>query len=495
MIPKVAIINAPPYGVLEPQYDTPEFTRYALAVLAGWLREHANVEILLIDAKFERIGYQEVERRLRAFAPDLVGLTAFTNEIVQAGHVATLAKQLEAELGKPITTLVGGVHATALPEQTLLEFPPFDLVCVGDGEETLTELCGVLHQAPDQRDYSVIKGLAYRDGAGAPVRTAERQKAPEQARPPMPAWDLLPESPTALVMTSRGCPFRCNFCMNPNGRKVRGRDVDHVIEEFRWLVEERNTTDLHICDEIFTLDKERTHEILDGMIELGFGTKYTFHAQTHVRCVDEELLQKIARAGCRMLGFGLETGHADTLKAMGKGTDLKVIHKVIEQCKEVGIKLGTFFILGQPDETLESALATLKLAIEANPATPVFGLMVPYPGTKVWDWARAGERGYRLKNMHWNAFNKQIGDALELEGLDRRTIEVLQLGGYLAVFAANRRWRDLASFVWQYRTEALTAARKVLLGSVVEADGDDAYVLSPRQVRHLDDRLTHLVRS
>lgn len=486
---KVALVNAPPFALQEPQYDTPPFTRYSLAVLAGYLRTHGFGDLLLIDAKFERIGYREIQRRLEAFEPDIVGHTAFTNEIVQSGHVATLVADLAQRLGKPICNIVGGVHATALPEQTLDEFPQFDLVCVGDGEETLLELCQAWSTGEPTPMLPEIAGLCFRDGQGGHVRTAERAQIQDQSQIPMPAWDLLPPSPRALVMTSRGCPFACNFCMNPNGKKVRKRSVDHFLQEVKWLVEERGAVDLHICDEIFTIDKKRTHAILDGMIELGFGTKYTFHAQTHINTVDEEMLRKIDAAGCRMLGFGLETGDPEALKHMGKGTNLKKIQEIVDLTKATGIKLGTFFILGQPDEDWGSAWNTVKLAIECNPETPVFGVMVPYPGTQVWEWAKASEHGYRLKSLDWNDYNKQIGDALEFDGIGRRGIEFMQLAGYSLVFLKNRRYREFADFVWRYRTEGKTVLNKIVTGHLGRTGEAKQHDLELEDVLAIDRRM------
>lgn len=467
---RVALVNAPAYGLYEPQYDTPRFTRYALAVLAGYLRAHGVVEILLIDAKYERLGYREVRRRLAEFQPDVVGLTAFTNEIIQCGHVATLVRSIAAEQGRPILTIAGGVHVTAIPEDTLREFPQFDLVCVGEGEDTLLDLCRHVATGRPASALAQLPGLCLRDAStGEPVRTAARPRQSDQRQMPAPAWDLLPKCPTVLVMTSRGCPYACNFCMNPNGTKVRKRDVQPFLDEVRFLIEERGLEDLHICDEIFTLDKDRTHLILDGLIELGFGTRYTFHAQTHVRCVDAPLLEKIARAGCTFLGFGMETGDPDVLAQMGKGTNLDIMKSAVEMSHRSGVELGTFFILGQPNETPRSAWNTIKMAMTFNPKTPIFGVMVPFPGTKVWTWANQGERGYSIRSLDWNDYNKQVGDAVNFAGIDRRLLEAFQIAGYSLVFLGNGRFGDFARFVLQYRTEGLTVLRKIITGKVDDA--------------------------
>lgn len=467
---KIALVNPPPFGIFEPQYDTPSFTRLSLASLAGYLRIKNYSDLLLIDAKYERLNYSEIKARLKAFGPDVVGHTAFTNEVVQAARVATLVRSLSRELKKEIVNVLGGVHGTSLPEETLREFPDFDFLAVGEGEQTLLELIQYLdgqHSVP----LHLIPGLAYRDPnqSNVFVVTNRRQNIADQTLLPMPAWDLLPASPTCLVMSARGCPYTCNFCQNPNGRIVRKRGVDQFLNEIEWLVQRNNgKITLNICDEILTIDKARTHAILDGMMDLGFGKKkdLKFIAQTHVNTVDEPLLRKIAQAGCESIGFGLESGDDEIVRASGKGTNISHIRKIMKLAKKTDVPLLTYFILGQPNETVKTAMKSVRLAIQMNPQYPIFGIMVPYPGTKIWDWAMRGEMGYRLKSRNWNDYNKQIGNALEFEGINRKQIEILQLVGYCLVFLCNLRIGEFCSFAWKYRTEGVTVLKKILYSMI-----------------------------
>jgi radical SAM superfamily enzyme YgiQ (UPF0313 family) len=287
-------------------------------------------------------------------------------------------------------------------------------------------------------------------------------KIEDQTTLPMPAWDLLPKSPVVLVMTSRGCPFACNFCMNPNGRVVRKRDVDHFLREVKWVTHEREAKHLLICDEIMTVDKDRTHRILDGMMEIGFGKKYTFNGQTHVNCVDEPLLKKIKKAGVTTLGFGIESADPETLAKMGKGIKLQTIKSTVDLAKKCEVGLTTFFILGQPNETLRSAWRSVWFTVRINPVVPIFGIMVPYPGTKIWNWAKKGEMGYRLNSIDWNDYNKQIGNALTMEHVSRKQLELLQFIGYLLVFLVNLRLVELLRFIWKYKTEGVTVIKKII---------------------------------
>src|SRR5690606_3037131 len=139
---RVLLVNPPVIGVLEPWYDTPDFGRTGLAYLAGYLRQFDGFEIKIIDAKFERLNFEQTLEQLDEFKPDVVGLTAFTNEIKPAAYLAARIKKYNRD----ITTVIGGVHVTALPEETLNEFPYFDIGVVGEGEITFHELCEALRK-------------------------------------------------------------------------------------------------------------------------------------------------------------------------------------------------------------------------------------------------------------------------------------------------------------------------------------------------------------
>lgn len=448
------LINPPPHQRVD-EFDTPNFTRLGLACLAAQLRADGLAEVAIVDAKFERLSHQAVRDRVRAYGPDVVGLTAFTNEIKPAALVAAAVKALSPR----IVTVIGGVHASALPERTLEEFPAFDLAVVGEGELTFAELVAALGRgaAPDE-----IGGLCIRGGVG-PVRTAERERMADLGTLPLPAWDLLPPSPRYLFMTQRGCAYRCTFCANPNGRTVRARPIDHVMAELEAIIA-RGGERMYVCDELFTANRERTHRLLDAMIAAGIGRRLRWSAQTHVNLVDRELFAKMKAAGCHICGLGIETGDPDVMRRMKKGATLDRVMTARAAAREVGLPIEGLFIIGHPYETWESAMRTIELAVQLNPEQPTVGVMVPYPGTEVAAMAARGEGGYRLLSTDWNDYGKQIGNALAFESLSRRQLETLQMLAYVKVFLGNRRYGELVRFAWKYRSEGLAVMRKILLG-------------------------------
>lgn len=244
---------------------------------------------------------------------------------------------------------------------------------------------------------------------------------------------------------------------------MRKRSPELFVDELEWLVENMKPQRFFMCDEIFSVDMERTHRILDLMIERGIHEKVKWMAQTHVNFVDEDLFRKMKKAGAYMVGFGIETGDLDKLQYLRKGIrGWEKIEAAREAARRAGLPVEAYFIIGQPNETWESAKNTIELAVKVNPELPIFGIMVPYPGTEVARLAERGEGGYRIKSYDWNDYNKQIGDALEFEHLTRRQLEQLQLLGYLSVFVRNFRFLDLLRFVWRFRREGFVFLRKLL---------------------------------
>ena len=456
---RVVLVNPPPLAVVEPWYDRPDWGRIALAYLAGWLQRDAAIEVFVVDAKLERLDFSQVQSRVAELAADVVGLTAFTNEIKPAAYTASLVKDVLPDA----VTVIGGVHVTALPIQTLEEFSSFDVAVIGEGERTLEELCSAIRCGDD---LGHVAGLVYRpdtDATDRLVQTAPRPRLLDQELLPLPAWDLFPPMKSYWLQTIRGCPFNCVFCMNHNGRIARSRSVENVIEEIRWLVEDRGAHDLRFGDELFTVDMDRSRELMQALIESGLGEKIRWDCQTHVRFVDEDLLRLMKQAGCHIVELGIETGDEEKLKSLGKGTNLEMILKAAEAARRAKMPFGTFFIIGQPDETSESIRRTVDLAVRMNPDLPVIGLMCPYPGTEVARLAAEGQGGYRLVTTDWDEYNKQIGGAMEFAGMLRNQLEWIQVRAYLAVYLKNWRFWGLLKFAWHYRGGAWQMLKKALL--------------------------------
>ena len=248
--------------------------------------------------------------------------------------------------------------------------------------------------------------------------------------------------------------------MNPGGRVVRPRSVETTIKELKWLTENMKPESIYFGDEIFTVNQKRAEQICDEIINEKLHLSFSWRCQTHVNTLNQNLVHKMKQSNCKLVGLGIETGNDDTFKRMGKGTSRKKVKNAIKLLNKYKLKYSTFFILGQANETFRSAKDTVDFAIELNPMEPVFGLMVPYPGTVVWDMAKENRNGFKLLSTDWDAYNKQIGDALALDGITRPQLERLQFFGYVKVFLYNLRLLDFIKFCFKYRTTGFSLVFK-----------------------------------
>jgi anaerobic magnesium-protoporphyrin IX monomethyl ester cyclase len=449
---RVALINPPPPQRTE-RWDRADFPHIGLGYLAGVLRSQ-DISVAVLDGKLERIGVPEVLARLRELTPGLVGMSAMTHEIEIA---ADLAEQIKRTLpGTPV--VVGGVHATALPAQTLREFPVFDAAIFGEGERTLVEVVRAREAGVPP---AKIAGLAWRR-EGEVVQEPARPwlSAVELEQLPLPAWDLFPRARTYPVLTARGCPFGCIFCARPYGRIARIRSAESVLREFAWLLDSVQPRYIKVYDETFGIDRERTRALLDGLCAMDVPRRAHWWAHTRVSLADESLLEHMARAGCDHVGFGIESGNPEILRGISKDVDLEKAGRLVAAAKRAGMATEGFYIIGLPHETRATAWDTIRYAAGLNTRHVSIGLMVPYPGTEIYEMARRGAGGYRLISSDWRDFNKQLGHALELEGLTRPEMERLQLIGYVYFFLRNGRIFDFLRFCWQNHVEGWAFLRR-----------------------------------
>lgn len=393
---KLLLLNPPVTAVFEPWFDKPDFVRTSLATLAGYIRSRSSISVQCLDAKFEGLSFNDTVEKVVQLEPDYIGFTAFTNEIKPSAYLAGLIKQV---MPKSIT-IIGGAHITAMPQSTLKEFPTFDYGIFGEGEQTLLEF---IKAHNTKSTIETIEGLVYRNGNNV-IKNNERHRILDQDELPMPAWDLLPKAKEYYIQTIRGCPFTCVFCLNHNGRVARKRSVEKVVSEMEWLIDYAAPKRISFGDELFSIDINRTEELLDLMIEREIGKKVSWDIQTHVAYVNDTLFKKMKLANISKCEMGVEAGDNDILRKMGKGTNLDMIVRSFKLAKKYGIPTGSFLLLGQPNETLKSMWNTIKIGILINPTEPIIGTMVPYPGTEVAKLAAKGEAGFQLITTNWDEY-------------------------------------------------------------------------------------------
>lgn len=413
------------------------------------LEEKYNVKV--IDAKTLQLKTSEVIALALKEQPQVVGITAMTPDILSANIIA---EGIKKKLDK-VPIIIGGPHATALPRETLLEFPSFDIVVIGEGEFTVLDLIKQLSAGKGKESVKDIKGIAFRAN-GTIVFTSSRERIKDLDSLPFPAWQLFPRMSAYPIYATRGCPFQCNFCMRVLGNKVRKRHPTNIVAEIERNITEFGTKYFWFSDETFGVDPRWANELLDLMISRKLNETLKWMANSRANLANYDLYCKMNRAGCEMLQFGIESGNPNILQNSSKGFTLEHAVNAIKIAKKAGLSTGTFFIIGHPYETPSTAWDTIKFAAKINSTVVSFGIMVPYPGTKIWDMANRKEGGYTYISRNWNDYMKQHGRPLGLASLTLKQLERLQILAYLVFYLRNGRIGDLITFVKQHRKSLFT---------------------------------------
>jgi radical SAM superfamily enzyme YgiQ (UPF0313 family) len=348
-------------------------------------------------------------KRLEAFVPDIVGISCYTPTIPNGHKIASAVKRSMPKL--PV--VVGGPHVSALPEDTLGEFPDFDIGVIGEGEETMAELTEKLLSGSGFDD---VKGIIYRH-KGSPIKTQRRTPVEDLDQLPFPARHLL-DIPhykgqsyrgfsrsflkITEMMTSRGCPNRCIFCASDvvSGKTVRFRTAASVKAEIEECISRYGFNHFTVSDDTFTLKEERLYDICEEFAKLGV----TWNCNARVWPISKKILKLMADSGCTGVTFGVESGSPRILKLIKKNVTVEQIEDAFRWSREAGIKLieADAIIGSHPSETASEVKMTQALLRRIQPDIIMVSVIVPYPGTEVYDIMR--ERRLIFDDRRWDSF-------------------------------------------------------------------------------------------
>lgn len=453
LMPFDVVLVAPPAKVIREEYfDAPSFPEIGIAYVGGYIERHGIASVLLIDARLERLDHDATVQRVLECKPRIVGLTAFTHLITSA---ALLAERIKAA-DPGIVVVIGGYHASSLPEPTLREFPIFDYLVAGEGEMAFAKLVEAVMAG--ERDPQ-IPGVFYR--RGDVVHGLGRGEIPPHLDElGEPAWHLYdPEIfkrhvSLLPIMSLRGCPFSCNFCSRPYGQSVRRRTPSKVVDEIERNVTVYGVRSMRFHDETFSVHKKHVVDMANDILARKLDIQWT--ATVHANTINLELATLMKQAGCTLAGYGVESGDDQILASMNKGVNKKRLLEAAEIFRAAGLPFSALFIFGHPNETLKTIWASVRFAVKLKPDTLSFGIMVPYPGTDVWRMATKGEGGYVKLSPNWDDYNKFLGNAVELKTVSRSTLEFMQVFGYLYVLIMSGNFKELRRILVEERTRAFS---------------------------------------
>jgi|TARA_B100000959_G_scaffold223349_1_gene236691 anaerobic magnesium-protoporphyrin IX monomethyl ester cyclase len=387
---KILLINPSyqaAYGNSKASIVNPFFPTLGLATIAAVARKEGHhVEIL--DLCWRPYDYNLIKERVVQGKPDIVGITATTAGMNQLRDISCLVKNISEK----ILVVGGGAHLSALPMESLCE-SRMDVVCVGEGDYSFTEIC-------DGKPLSEINGVYYRYDDEI-FNTPLRQPVANLDDLPMPAWDLYDPAdykkiskliasypPVATVEFSRGCVFTCDFCASKVTMALgyRKKSPERCAEEVKYL-SSLGFNEFWLADDIFTSDQKWAGEVSEKIIEKNVDMHWTCNNGIRVESADDELFNKMKKAGCYKVSFGFESGNDEVLKGFGKGGKATT-HQgkvAVKKASEAGLQTNAYFMLGLSCDDEESMLDTVEYARTLPVDLLKFGLAIAFPGTEMFD--------------------------------------------------------------------------------------------------------------
>lgn len=378
-----------------------------LVSIAAYARKE-GFDIEILDTGVEKMSEKDVEDLLKEKRYDVVGIPCFTNTARYTFETAALVKRILPDS----LVVLGGVHATVLPEKTLEESPFADIVVIGEGELTFLEI--LRRRAKKDNRLDDLAGIAFRSGGGM-VKTAPRGFINDLDMLPVAAYDLLKleryiphptqyrRLPSFPILATRGCPFSCTFCSasKVHGRKLRVRSLDNVFSEIDLLIGRYGAKGLYIQDSSFTNSRNYVAEFCRRIIKGKYDLSWMCNAR--VDQIDAELVGLMKKAGCWQVTFGIESANESSLKLIKKSQNKPEILKAVETVRKAGMKIMACYILGLPGETDKEVENTIDFARSLATHTALFFLPVPYPGTELLDQCRS-DGGLR-SDVVWDDYN------------------------------------------------------------------------------------------
>lgn len=380
---KVLLIN--PNNYLERLLGSGKiFTKPSLPMgilyVASYLRLQ-GIKAGFHDSYLHNDTVEDVVQRVGRERPDLVGISCLTSNAPFVFHLGQALKKAFPD----IPVVLGNHHAAVFARFYILQ-DAADYVVHGEGELTTHELCLALKRGTG---FDAIDGLSHRVDDQV-VFNGPRKHIEDLSSLPIPFLEDLDYTAYPQLQgrermmfpaSSRGCVNRCKFCAVSDGHHFRARNPESVIQEMKLYVEKFGVTRFGFLDPLFVANPRRVFEICD-LIEREL-PPISWGCEGHVRFMSPELAQRMARAGCESVAFGIESGNQAVLDSIGKGTRLEQIRHAVEYVAPHIPVIG-LFILGLPGETEETIEQTVRFALDLPLRQAQFSMFCPYPGTELY---------------------------------------------------------------------------------------------------------------
>ncbi len=391
----IVLVFSKPFDLSKSQTCPPLGICYLASVL-----EQSGCRVSIVDLSITD-NYSEAASAIASMNPVMVGFSCTTPGFPLAVQVAQQVKEKN-----PKTKIIfGGPFATFTYREILSNYLHVDVVVRREGEQTLLELAEYFVRGKNISLQS-ISGIAYRRN-GLLMATPERPFIKNLDVLPFPARHLLGDLKKYAmdpgVISSRGCPFGCAFCSSTVmwGKRTRFRSTNNVIDEIKTLAKDLSVKRFWFVDDTFTLDRKRALRLCSQLEEMK--PRLTWGCGTRADMVDEELLQAMARAGCTVVQYGIESSNSKTMKLLGKKISREEVEKKIDLAKNAGLDVYGSFIIGLPGETREMAEETIEFAESLPLSDTQINLAIPFPGTMMRE-ELVSKCGAKIRHNNWEHY-------------------------------------------------------------------------------------------
>ncbi|HEY5771289.1 MAG TPA: radical SAM protein [Chitinophagaceae bacterium] len=396
---------------------------------AASLIRQKGYEVALHDAMFAN-GAEDIIPAIEKFQPGILVIyddgfnyltkMCLTNMRKAAFKMSKLAKE------RGCTVIVSSSDSTDHYEQYIEEGA--DFILIGEAEVTLLELVNALQE--NKKDISTIPGIAFKQN-DCVIKTARRSVLKDLDSLPLPAWDLVDIQPyrqswldhagyfSMNMGTTRGCPFKCNWCAKPiYGNRYNSRSPQNVVQELKMLKEKFQFDHIWFCDDIFGLKPGWVNEFADIIKKENLRFRFKIQARADL-LLQENYIRDLARAGCENIWMGAESGSQKVLDAMDKGITIEQIHESTKLIRKYGMNPSFFIQFGYVGETKEDIKKTIKMINELLPYEIGISVSYPLPGTGFYEkvksdlkektnWTDSDELALMFRNTYQPAFYKQL---------------------------------------------------------------------------------------
>lgn len=464
-----------------------------LAMLAAMLNQ-CNCEYSILDLRnfninvdttgfvaFPKpIDYDKIKETIIRFSPGVIGVSVRSTLFNQTKEIVSFIKN-----NFPGILIIAGGSHMAIDGDGFMKDLPVDIGVMGEAEFTIQDLCLYFQ---GEKELSSIKGIIYRED-GRLFNTGPRDFPPDLDGLPFPAFDRFSSVlankgfiPSYPIVTSRGCPYSCTFCLSPlvSGKKWRSRSPESIAGELSYAKKTYRINRVNFMEDNFNLDLERAKKILDLIITKYSDLSIDFLAGLRAEVIDDELVKLIAEAKVKCVAMGIESADYDVRKCLRKGVSIEKTVSSISKLKKAGVNIQTFFIIGLPGSTYEKDLYSIEFAKKLGIST-YWTIANAYPNTEMMDWVKKNGRmlsDYKTSSMTFideaslNFDTKDYPARKRKEAFERALISTRRFDRLEYSEKGIRRHLKISRLIFQYEKKAVVAyqiyavlifTRKILL--------------------------------